>query len=45
MAAVERKLVIGRKWHDGIHCQDYKQALRIIEDFHRKKRLRLASRA
>ena len=26
------KLVIGKKWHDGIHCHDYKQALKIIED-------------
>ena len=33
------KLVIGKKWHDGIHCHDYKQALKVIEDFHRKKRL------
>jgi len=33
------KLVIGKKWHDGIHCHDYKQALKVIEDFYRKKRL------
>ena len=33
------KLVIGKKWHDGIHCHDYKQALKVIEDFHGKKRL------
>ena len=33
------KLVIGKKWHDGIHCHDEKQALKVIEDFHRKKRL------
>jgi len=33
------KLVIGKKWHGGIHCHDYKQALKVIEDFHRKKRL------
>src|SRR5207253_7523516 len=39
------KLVIGKKWHDGIHCHDYKQALKVIEDFYRKKRHRLASRA
>jgi len=32
------KLVIGKKWHDGIHCHDYKQALKVIEDFYRKKR-------
>ncbi len=30
------KLVIGKKWHDGIHCHDYKQALKVIEDFYRK---------
>jgi len=23
------KLVIGKKWHDGIHCHDYKQALKL----------------
>ena len=39
MVAIERKLVIGKKWHDGIHFHDYKQALKVIEDFHRKKRL------
>ncbi len=33
------KLVIGKKWHDGIHCHDYKQALKVIEDFYRKQRL------
>src|SRR5205814_9732826 len=32
------RLVIGKKWHDGIHCHDYKQALKVIEDFYRKKR-------
>ena len=33
------KLVIGKKWHDGIHCHDYKQALKVIEDFYRNQRL------
>jgi hypothetical protein len=33
------KLVMDKKWHDEIHCHDYKQALKVIEDFHRKKRL------
>ena len=30
-------LVIGKKWHNGIHCHDYKQALKVIEDFCRKQ--------
>lgn len=30
------KLVIAKKWHDGIHCHDYKQALKVIEDFHER---------
>src|SRR6266699_4348721 len=25
------KLVIGKRWHDGIHCHDYKQVLKLIE--------------
>jgi hypothetical protein len=29
------KLVIGKRWYDGIHCHDYKQALKVIEDFYR----------
>jgi hypothetical protein len=32
------KLVIGKSWQHGIHCHDYKQALDVIEDFHRKQR-------
>ncbi len=32
------KLVIGKRWQDGIHCHDYKQALKLIEDFYRKQR-------
>ncbi len=31
------KLVIGKRWHDGIHCHDYKQALKIIENAYRKR--------
>ena len=33
------KLVIGKKWHDGIHCHDYKQALKIIEDSYKQRPL------
>ena len=25
------KLVINKRWHDGIHCHDYKQALGVIQ--------------
>jgi hypothetical protein len=32
------KLVIDKCWHDGIHCHDYKQVLKVIEDFLEKKR-------
>ena len=32
------KLVIGKKWNDGIHCHDYKQALKVIEDLCGKQR-------
>ena len=32
------KLVIGKRWQDGIHCHDYKQALKIIENSYRKRR-------
>ena len=28
------KLVIGKRWHAGIHCHDYKQALKVIEGFY-----------
>jgi hypothetical protein len=39
MAAIERKTRDWQKWHDGIRCHDYKQALKVIENFYRKKRL------
>ena len=32
------KLVIGKRWHDGVHGHDYKQALKAIEDFYRNQR-------
>jgi hypothetical protein len=32
------KLVIGKRWHAGIHCHDHKQALRVIEDSYKKRR-------
>ena len=32
------KLVIGKKWHDGIHCHDYKQMLKVVEDSYRQQR-------
>jgi len=39
MVAIERKTRDWqKKWRDGIHCHDYKQALKVIEDFCRKKR-------
>jgi hypothetical protein len=28
------ELVIGKRWLEGIHCHDYKQALKVIEDFY-----------
>jgi hypothetical protein len=28
------KLVIGKRWLEGIHCHDYKQALKVIGDFY-----------
>jgi len=31
------KLVIGKRWQDGIHCHDYRQALKVIADFYRKQ--------
>ena len=31
------KLVIGKKWHDGIHCHDYKQALKSYRGFLQKE--------
>ena len=34
--AFSAELVIGKKWHDGIHCHDYKQVLKVIEDFHER---------
>ena len=33
------KLVIGKRWHEGIHCHDYKQALKIIEDSYKQRPL------
>src|SRR5437588_13027474 len=33
------QLLIGKKWLDRHHWHDDKQALKIIESFHRKKRL------
>jgi hypothetical protein len=32
------KLVMSKRWQDGIHCHDYKQALKVIEDFYTKQR-------
>jgi hypothetical protein len=32
------KLVIGKKWHHGIHCHDYKQVLKVIEDSYKQQR-------
>jgi hypothetical protein len=32
------KLVIGKRWHAGIHCHDYRQALRVIEDSFKERR-------
>jgi hypothetical protein len=32
------KLVIGKRWHHGIHCHDYKQVLKVIENFYTKRR-------
>jgi len=36
------KLVIGKKWHNGIHCHDYKQMLKVIEDSYRQHAVRMA---
>jgi hypothetical protein len=32
------KLVTGKCWQDGIHCHDYKQVLKVIEDLLEKER-------
>src|SRR5215813_9313209 len=32
------KLVINRRWHDGIHCHDYQQALKIIGESYKQER-------
>jgi len=31
------KLLIGKRWHEGVHCHDHKQALRVIEDFYERQ--------
>jgi hypothetical protein len=37
------KLVIGKRWHSGIHCHDHKQALGVIENAYKKLRLTRSS--
>jgi hypothetical protein len=32
------KLVIGKRWHAGIHCHDYSQVLKVIQDTYKKLR-------
>jgi len=31
------KLVIGKRWGDGVHCHDYKQALKVIENSYKRQ--------
>ena len=33
------KLVIGKHWQKGIHCHDYKQVLKVIDDAYRQRRV------
>ena len=38
------KLVIGKLWRNGIHCHDYNQVLKVIEDFRQSSEAHDATR-